>query len=50
MKIRAYGNSIAVNGRDIGLMYRRNLANVFLFVDDGANLLIENGWSSLLRQ
>jgi len=45
MKIRAYGNSIAVNGRrDIGLMYGRNLANVFLFVDDGANLLIENGW------
>jgi hypothetical protein len=45
MKIRAYGNSIAVNGRrDVGLMYGRALTNVFLFVDDGANLLIDHGW------
>lgn len=45
MKIRAFGNSIAVNGRrDLGLMYGRALTNVFLFVDDGANLLIDHGW------
>lgn len=45
MKIRLYGNSIAVNGRrDIGLLYGRTLTNVFLFVDDGAKLLIDHGW------
>ena len=45
MKIRAFGNSLAVNGRrDIGLMYTRSLASISLFVDDGANILIENGW------
>ncbi|MCM3571303.1 DUF3231 family protein [Neobacillus mesonae] len=45
MKIRAYGNSVAVNGRrDLGLLYGRTTANVFLFVDDGANLLIDHGW------
>ena len=45
IKIRAFGNSIAVNGRrDLGLMYLKLLADVSLFVDDGANILIENGW------
>jgi hypothetical protein len=45
MKIRAFGNSLAVNGRrDIGLLYSRSLASITLFVDDGANILIENGW------
>ncbi|MFK9093627.1 DUF3231 family protein [Bacillus salipaludis] len=45
MKIRSFGNSLAVNGRrDIGLMYGRSLINIGLFVDDGANILIEKGW------
>lgn len=45
MKMRAFGNSLAVNGRrDIGMLYTRSLKNIFLFVDDGANILIENGW------
>ncbi|MGG3560903.1 DUF3231 family protein [Neobacillus rhizosphaerae] len=45
MKIRSFGNSVAVNGRrDIGLLYARSLKNIALFVDDGANILIENGW------
>ncbi|MEH7308593.1 DUF3231 family protein, partial [Neobacillus drentensis] len=45
MKIRAFGNSLAVNGRrDIGLMYSRALVRISLFVDDGANILIDNGW------
>jgi hypothetical protein len=45
MKIRAFGNSLAVNGRrDIGMLYSRSLASITLFVDDGANILIENGW------
>ncbi|MBM7694680.1 hypothetical protein JOC77_004157 [Peribacillus deserti] len=45
MKIRSFSNSIAVNGRrDIALVYSKAIANVLLFVDDGGNLLIENGW------
>ncbi|WP_442598798.1 DUF3231 family protein [Neobacillus sp. D3-1R] len=45
MKIRAFGNSLAVNGRrDIGLMYLKSLTNISLFVEDGANMLIEHGW------
>ena len=45
MKIRSFGNSIAINGRrDIGALYIRALTNVGLFVDDGANILIDRGW------
>jgi hypothetical protein len=45
IKIRAFGNSMAVNGRrDIGLMYTKSLAEVSFFVEDGAMILIENGW------
>lgn len=45
IKIRSFANSMAVNGRrDIGLMYTKSLAEVSLFVEDGANLLIEHGW------
>jgi hypothetical protein len=45
IKIRAFGNSMAVNGRrDIALMYTKSLAEVSLFVEDGAMMLIENGW------
>ncbi len=45
MKIRSYGNSLAVNGRrDISTLYLRTVTNVGLFVDDGANILIDKGW------
>jgi hypothetical protein len=45
MKIRSFGNSIAVNGRrDISMLYGRALINVGLFVDDAANILIDKGW------
>lgn len=45
IKIRSFANSMAVNGRrDIGLMYLKALSEVSLFVEDGANLLIEHGW------
>lgn len=45
IKIRALGNSIAVNGRrDISALYGRNLINNGLFVDDAANILIDKGW------
>ena len=45
MKIRAFGNSLAVSPRrDIAMLYGRSLVNIALFVDDGANVLIEKGW------
>jgi hypothetical protein len=45
IKIRSFANSMAVNGRrDIGLMYLKALSEVALFVEDGANIMIENGW------
>ena len=45
IKIRAFGNSMAVNGRkDIGFLYAKSLMNVSLFVEDGANILIDHGW------
>ena len=45
MRIRAFGNSLAVSARrDLALMYLKTLADISLFVDDGANILIDNGW------
>nr|WP_263324500.1 DUF3231 family protein [Neobacillus sp. Marseille-Q6967] len=45
IKIRSYGNSISVNGRrDLGAMYFKLIGDVTVFVDDGANILIEHGW------
>jgi hypothetical protein len=45
MKIRAFGNSLAVTARrDINLLYGRTLMNIGLFVDDGMNILIDKGW------
>ncbi|WP_231734783.1 DUF3231 family protein [Bacillus sp. FJAT-29937] len=45
MKIRSFGNSLAVTGRrDLNLLYARTLINIGLFVDDGMNILIDKGW------
>lgn len=45
MKIRTFGNSVAVSGRhDIAFMYTRTLMNISLFVEDAAKTLIERGW------
>ncbi|MEY2194764.1 DUF3231 family protein [Neobacillus sp. BF23-41] len=45
MKIRAYGNSAAVDGRhDIGLMYTKSLMTIAQFVEEAAKIMIENGW------
>ena len=45
MKIRSFGNSLAVTARrDINLLYLRTLMNIGLFVDDGMNILIDKGW------
>lgn len=45
MKIRAFGNSAAVNGRhDLGVLYAKSLMKISSFVEDAAKILIENGW------
>jgi hypothetical protein len=45
MKIRSYGNGASLNGRrDIGAMYAKLLLDVSLYVEDGANLMIDRGW------
>ncbi|WP_121612745.1 DUF3231 family protein [Mesobacillus foraminis] len=51
MKIRSFGNAIAVNGRrDIGLMYSRFLMSIGIYVEDGANILIDNRWMEKIPQ
>ncbi|CAG9622255.1 DUF3231 family protein [Sutcliffiella rhizosphaerae] len=45
MKIRQYANGASLNGRrDIGALYARCLMDVSLYVEDGANIMIEYGW------
>ncbi|WP_258000300.1 DUF3231 family protein [Bacillus sp. Marseille-P3661] len=45
MKIRSFGNSLAVTARrDINMLYIRTLVNIGAFVDDGVNILIDKGW------
>ncbi|MFD2656413.1 DUF3231 family protein [Gracilibacillus thailandensis] len=45
MKIREYANGASLNGRrDIGTLYGRCLMDVSLYVEDGANIMIDNGW------
>ncbi|MCM3569503.1 DUF3231 family protein [Neobacillus mesonae] len=45
MKIRSYGNAMAVNGRhDIGMLYTRDLVSIGLFVEEAVKIMIENGW------
>ncbi|MDQ0414753.1 DUF3231 family protein [Mesobacillus stamsii] len=45
MKIRKYAEGASLNGRrDIGALYARCLIDVSLFLEDGANILIEHGW------
>ncbi|MEH7335441.1 DUF3231 family protein [Neobacillus drentensis] len=45
MKIRAFGNSAAVNGRhDIGLMYSKSLMKIAQFVEEAAKIFVEKGW------
>ncbi|MFD2922176.1 DUF3231 family protein [Halobacillus naozhouensis] len=45
MKIREYSNGASLNGRsDIGALYARCLLDVSLYVEDGANIMIDHGW------
>jgi len=45
MKLRAFGNSMAVNGRrDLAMSYTAALTRIGRYVEDGANIMIENDW------
>ncbi|WP_342048692.1 DUF3231 family protein [Bacillus sp. OTU530] len=45
MKLRSFGNSVAVNGRnDIALLYTKSLMKNSAFVQEAAKIAIENGW------
>lgn len=45
MKIREYANGASLNGRrDIGTMFTKAQIDVSLYVEDGANILIDHNW------
>lgn len=45
MKIREYANGASLNGRrDLGIMYAKCQTDVSLYVEDGANIMIEESW------
>jgi len=45
MKIRTYANGISLNGRrDLGGMYAKFLMDIGLYIEDGANIMIDQGW------
>jgi hypothetical protein len=45
MRVRNFGNSMAVNGRrDLALLYAKSLKDISDFVNDAADIMIENGW------
>lgn len=45
MKVRTYANALSLNGRrDIGGMYAKFLTDIARYVEDGANILINEGW------
>ncbi len=45
IKVRTYANGASLNGRrDIGGMYAKLLMDVGLYVEDGANIMIDNAW------
>jgi hypothetical protein len=45
MKMRAFGNSVAVNGRhDVGLVYTKSFMKIGRFVEEAAKIMIEKGW------
>jgi hypothetical protein len=45
MKMRSFGNSVAVNGRhDVGFIYTRSFMKIGRFVEDAAKIFIEKGW------
>ncbi len=48
MKIRSFGNSVAVNGRhDVGLLYTKSFMKISKFVESAADIMIEKGWMEI---
>lgn len=51
MRIRSYGNSIAVTARhDVAAKYAKFLLDVGNYVEDGANVMIDMGWMEQVPQ
>ena len=45
MKVRSYANASSLNGRhDIGAMYGKFLLDIGFYVQDGAKIIIDEGW------
>ncbi len=45
MKIREYANGASLNGRkDVGALFAKCQLDVSLYVEDGANIMIDRGW------
>lgn len=45
IKVRSFGNSVAVNGRhDIGMVYLKAIMKNSYFVENAARIMIEKGW------
>ena len=45
MKIRSFGNSVAVNGRhDVGFLYAKSFVKIGKFVQNSVKIMVENGW------
>ncbi|CAM3661863.1 DUF3231 family protein [Marinicrinis lubricantis] len=45
MKVREYANGASLNGRrDVGALFAKCQMDVALYVEDGANIMIEQGW------
>ncbi|MDR4889720.1 DUF3231 family protein [Fredinandcohnia sp. QZ13] len=45
MKIRSYANAMSLNGRrDLGLMFSKFILDIGRYVEDGANIMIDEGW------
>lgn len=45
MKVRTYANALSLNGRrDLGGMYAKFLTDIARYVEDGANIFINEGW------
>lgn len=51
IRIRDFGNSVSVNGRhDLAASYFKVFMGVGLYVQEGGNILVENGWMERIPQ
>ncbi|WP_244873064.1 DUF3231 family protein [Paenibacillus albilobatus] len=45
MKVREYANGASLSGRkDVGALFAKCQLDVSLYVEDGANIMIDRGW------